>query len=258
VTFYKNDPVPIEQREDGWYIEDIRVIKRNRNNSELISIDEEDWDKIPLFCYYTTFFPNLGSLFPEVFDLDDWIEHTVIYWRKLQKKPRWPFFYRNKYTGDMFTCRLIPKNHGSICHECGKCYADDPHWREILESLEDDTREHYFNSKGDLVSITRTDIEGTLLEEPSIWVWTNKKFPYRDYCSDECYKIARERKRKDRREKTQLKKIKGLAANERPDGHCKICGKDISDKRAGALTCGPAHRKEYNRMKKKIISPGSA
>ena len=94
------------------------------------------------------------------------------------------------------------------------------------------------------------------LHTPKIHVLKMDAPIHRDYCSDECYKKSRERKRKERREGERHSKYWKLPASDRPDGFCKICGKNISDMRVGALLC-PNHtageRRKYYRQKNKIL-----
>jgi hypothetical protein len=73
---------------------------------------------------------------------------------------------------------------------------------------------------------------------------------HREQCSDECYKKHKTRNRKERLDRNRHKKYESLPADEIPDGFCKVCGKNISDRRTGALICeNPTHRKQYNRRK---------
>jgi len=80
---------------------------------------------------------------------------------------------------------------------------------------------------------------------------------HRYQCSDECYEVHKEQDRKIRMDRNRLKKYEGLPAEEIPDGYCKICQVNISDKRAGALTCSDTCRKKYSRKKLLFIFPDS-
>lgn len=71
-------------------------------------------------------------------------------------------------------------------------------------------------------------------------------------CSYECFKKYKARDQKKRRDVKRQKAYEKIPSDDRPDGFCKICHKDISYRRAGALICeNPAHRKQWNRMKKR-------
>jgi hypothetical protein len=116
-----------------------------------------------------------------------------------------------------------------------------------LEKYTKDPNKGYLNSDGEVVCIGLNPNKFSINRD---WVVTNKKFQHRDYCSEDCYKKSKEKRWRERREKKRLKKYQDLPEYERPNGHCKICGKDITDKRADALTCCSAHRQGYNRRKK--------
>lgn len=267
MTFYKDDPAPIFQRDDGWYIQDIRVEFFNRNHQDLIPIREEDWELLPILCQYSMFFPNIGTLFPEVLDPDDWIEDVKTYERKLPRKPVHTQFthYRNPYTGDKFSYRLIYQNHNFECRECHKGRPrDQNHWNELITHIQDFPESGYISAEGDAVCYSDESIidfnEGLFEDKPRynknrVWICTNKKFVHRDYCSDECYKKSRERKRKDRRDTERIKKYTNYPPTKQPDGRCKLCHKDITDQRAGSLICknhSESERRKYFRQKERM------
>ena len=172
-------------------------------------------------------------------------DHNI---KKLPKKLKTTLItrYQNSRTGEKSQVKVVPeKPFFGTCRECHKTAVPAEFWCVALEKASKGPDFGYFNSEGEFV---HTDVK--MVDKD--WIWTNKKFPHHNFCSDECYKKYKIRKRKARQDKNRMEKYRNLPVDERPDGFCKVCDKDISDKRAGVLTCCPAHRQEYKRRRDKL------
>lgn len=159
--------------------------------------------------------------------------------------------YKDPLTGEKRPIILCDSDiSGVFCHGCKKMdwSRHGPRAFDILrKQCEDPKFNHifgnYVNSEGDLAITIK-------LDPPVIFfIATTKKFELHDYCTKECQKRAKNIRRLNERFRNTSKKYEDLQDNEHPDGSCKICGKDISDKRLGSLTCCPAHRQRYKRRK---------
>lgn len=184
--------------------------------------------------------------FPESDRLEvDWIPIPP----KYQTSKKIPLSHKFKEhidqaSGEKFRLLFSRMTHGLHCRECKKEMSPSKAWDDFLLKIYFPPLVTYLKSKGKEVSLD--EVREELAAIPK------KIFPYRDYCSEECYKKYRERKRKETRDKKRLKNYQDLPEYERPDGFCKICGKNISNKKAGAVTCCPAHRQAYKRRKDRL------
>jgi len=152
--------------------------------------------------------------------------------------------YKDPVTGEKRPIILCADTSAIFCHGCKKVHVEGQSWDKIQEfHAGRKVFSNHFNSDGDLVVMINVD-------PPVIFhILTHKKFELHDYCTKECRKRAKNIRRLNKRFQDLSKKYDELQDDERPDGHCKVCGKDLSDKRAGALTCGPAHRQQYKRKR---------
>jgi len=127
---------------------------------------------------------------------------------------------------------------GFSCRGCHKWYVPLRGFVNIaLESMKKRPEKEYFNS--DL------DLDFGPVDSRGHFIITTTPFETRNYCTRKCQRGAKNRRRRIARSQ----KYQNLSQEDKPDGYCKICGKDLSDKRAGALTCCSAHRQQYKRMK---------
>lgn len=214
---------PIRANNGRWYIWDRQIVEVPSNNPA-----------IPFYKRYKWYWREL-------------IEKPIL---DLTGYPVIPWVYELGFSPYYFSKDI----HGFVCCECGKIRIDisKEHgrnwWNNVLKTGR-------VTKDGDII-VYDLILPENLDEKPKIsyddsLVFTTRKFIYRDYCSEKCYKKARNNKQRERRKKERENRYAQNIPEEIPNGFCKVCKKDISDKRAGALTCCNAHRKKLERLKEK-------